>query len=104
MLKVFTAEQIRQWDTFTIENEPISPEGLMDRACIAFVNWFTEKFNTREKIAIVCGKGNNGGDGLVISKKLSAVNYDVTVFKVGDNIRLEPFTVVIDAIFGSGLS
>jgi hydroxyethylthiazole kinase-like uncharacterized protein yjeF len=104
MIKLLSAKQIRDWDAFTIANEPISPEALMERASNAFVNWFVASFNTSEKIAIVCGKGNNGGDGAVIGRILATQGYDVKIFNVGDALQLDPFTVIIDAIFGSGLS
>lgn len=103
---ILNASQIRDWDAYTIANEPISPDGLMERASNAFVSWFVRMFNTEEKIGIVCGKGNNGGDGMVIGRLLSARRYNVTVFKLEENtdINLDPFTVLIDAIFGSGLN
>jgi hydroxyethylthiazole kinase-like uncharacterized protein yjeF len=104
MIKILSAAQIREWDAFTIANEPISPEGLMERASNAFVNWFVEKFNTSEKIAIVCGKGNNGGDGIVIGRILRDKDYDVNIFKVEEDFDADSFTVIIDAIFGSGLN
>jgi hydroxyethylthiazole kinase-like uncharacterized protein yjeF len=104
MIKLLNAAQIRDWDAFTIANEPISPEGLMERASNAFAKWFVSRFDTNEKIAIVCGKGNNGGDGVVIGRLLAGRGYDVRVFKVGDPLNLGPFTIVVDAIFGSGLS
>jgi hydroxyethylthiazole kinase-like uncharacterized protein yjeF len=104
MIPLYSAKQTQEWDAFTIANEPISSEKLMERASNAFVNWFTSKFETKEKIAIVCGKGNNGGDGLIIGRLLSGKGYNAVVFKVGDSLDLDPFTIVIDAIFGSGLS
>jgi ADP-dependent NAD(P)H-hydrate dehydratase / NAD(P)H-hydrate epimerase len=104
MISILTAEQIRAWDAYTIANEPISGEGLMERASNAFVNWFVTKFDAKEKIGIVCGKGNNGGDGIVIGRLLSERKYNVRTLKAEDNLDLSSFTVIIDAIFGSGLS
>jgi NAD(P)H-hydrate epimerase len=104
MIRILTAEQTRAWDAYTIANEPISPEGLMERASNAFVNWFIKKFETTERIAIVCGKGNNGGDGIVIGRLLVLRGYSVTVFKADEHFNLNNFTVVLDAVFGSGLS
>lgn len=104
MIPLYTAKQTQDWDAFTIANEPVSSEKLMERASNAFVNWFISKFEKKEKIAIVCGRGNNGGDGMVIGRILSGRGYDVTIFKFEDRISFEPFTVIIDAIFGTGLS
>jgi len=103
MTRILSAAQIREWDAYTIANEPISPEGLMERASNAFVSWFVPRYNTGEKIGIVCGKGNNGGDGLVIARLLSDRHYDVSILRL-DEADYNSFTVLIDAIFGSGLS
>src|ERR1051325_3335939 len=104
MIRLLSAAQIRDWDAFTIANEPISPEGLMERASNAFVNWFVARFNARETIGIVCGKGNNGGDGIVIGRLLREKGYNVKVVKVEETFDANSFTVIIDAIFGSGLN
>lgn len=104
MIPLYNAEQVREWDAFTIKNEPVSQDALMERASTAFVNWFVERFTTNEKIAIVCGKGNNGGDGVVIGRLLTERRYNVSIFKSEDSFDLTSFTIIIDAIFGSGLS
>lgn len=71
MLKLLTASQTQLADKYTIENLPISSWELMERACNAFVTWFLSKFTDRKKtILVFCGKGNNGGDGLAISRML----------------------------------
>jgi len=106
MIPLYSAKQTQEWDAFTIANEPISSEKLMERASNAFVNWFISKFETKEKIAIVCGKGNNGGDGLVIGRLLTGKGYNVKIFKAEEDksFNFESFNVLIDALFGSGLS
>lgn len=133
MLKVLNTKQIRELDTFTIENEPISSIDLMERACQAFATWFAEKFNTTKNIGIVCGTGNNGGDGLASARMLHEMNYSVKVWIVRGTVsesldfianlkrlqgKVEIYeitsasdrglfsdcAVLIDAIFGSGLS
>jgi len=106
MILIPNAEQIRAWDAYTIANEPISPEGLMERASKAFADWFVRHFDTTERIVIVCGKGNNGGDGVVIGRLLGDRGYAITIIKVEDGppFNFDLYTIVIDAIFGSGLS
>ena len=79
MQKLFTAQQIRAWDQFTIENEPISSIDLMERASLAFVHWFEKQYNTAHPIFIYAGPGNNGGDGLAIARLLNDRNYTVEV-------------------------
>ncbi|MEP2025090.1 MAG: NAD(P)H-hydrate dehydratase [Reichenbachiella sp.] len=132
-LKVLDAEQIRQADQFTIKNEPIHSIDLMERASEEFARWFTALFDTEIPIVIFCGTGNNGGDGLVICRLLNDAGYTVSLFCVGDPDSgsrdfkinydiiqnydipqtvidqsnfptLGKDTVIIDAIFGSGLS
>lgn len=132
-LKVLDAEQIRQADQFTIKNEPIHSIDLMERASEEFVKWFTAQFSADSPVVIFCGTGNNGGDGLVICRLLNEAGYMVSLFCVGDpdsgsrdfkinydyiqnydipqtvieegNFpELTTGTIIIDAIFGSGLS
>ncbi|MCB0547485.1 MAG: NAD(P)H-hydrate dehydratase [Phaeodactylibacter sp.] len=81
-MKIFSAEQIRQLDAYTIENEPIPSIDLMERAALTFTYWFIEEFpDTRKPVHIFCGPGNNGGDGLAIARMLHHRFYDVTVYR-----------------------
>jgi hydroxyethylthiazole kinase-like uncharacterized protein yjeF len=132
MIRILSSKQIRAVDAYTIEHEPILSINLMERASREFVNWFVERFDVTHRIGIVCGTGNNGGDGLAISRLLREWNYRVHVWIVRGasetedfNINLDrlkgriepmPFLpgggsdtfveidVIIDALFGSGLS
>ncbi|MEQ9298542.1 MAG: NAD(P)H-hydrate dehydratase [Cyclobacteriaceae bacterium] len=134
MAKILTAEQTRAADQYTIEHEPIASIDLMERASTAFVDWFIERFPTSQSVAIFCGTGNNGGDGLAISRILQTKRDDVNAFVIGDpkkgtqdfKINLERWTklgnpisvinsahdfqgnvssdIIIDGLFGSGLS
>lgn len=80
-MKIFSAAQIRNWDQFTIENEPISSYDLMERASGKFVEWFiSEHSNTDQPIYIFCGSGNNGGDGLAVARLLHQSFYKPIVF------------------------
>lgn len=79
-MKLLTADQIRAWDSFTIQNEPISSLGLMERASSVFTDWFAMIYDAQRPILIVCGTGNNGGDGLVIARYLHLLRFNVTVY------------------------
>lgn len=132
-MKLFNSNQIRQWDNFTIENEPVSSIDLMERASTTFVQWFIQKFNSTQPVYIFCGLGNNGGDGLVIARLLLQAGYAVKIFVLRyshrtssdfhqNYVRLKSVAdvesihseqdypiipenvVVLDAIFGSGLN
>lgn len=133
MIPVLSAAQTRQADAYTIQNEPIPSIDLMERASHAFTSKFTELAGRGHRLYVFCGTGNNGGDGLAVSRLLIKQGYDVRVFVVGDpekgspdfktNLeRLEVLTsssiinseshfpqlnnqdIVIDGLFGSGLS
>ena len=133
-MKILNALQIKQADEFTIKNEPILSIDLMERAATKCVEWLKNKYNSDKSFAIFCGVGNNGGDGLVIARLLTENKYNVKVFIVEFSknyspdfiINLEKLkktnmelvtlsekdfqfkiaadTIVIDAIFGSGLN
>lgn len=132
-MKIFNVEQIRAMDAHTIAHEPITSIDLMERASQAFVRWFCNQYVNTRPIAIFCGKGNNGGDGLAIARILSACGYDVQVFiiehtlnatddfrqnlsRLGNHLtprriqsendipQLPKQVVCIDALLGTGLS
>lgn len=132
-MKIFNVEQIRAMDAYTIEHEPIASIDLMERASQAFVRWFCNQYVNTRPVAIFCGKGNNGGDGLAIARILSNSGYDVQVFiaeytlnatddfkqnwaRLGSHLtprrihsendlpQLPKQVVCIDALLGSGLS
>ena len=69
-MKILNGEQIRQWDQFTIEHEPVASIELMERAASKCVDWLEEKNLLQYPFRIFCGKGNNGGDGLAIARIL----------------------------------
>lgn len=133
MLKILTSSQIKELDAYTIQHEPIASIDLMERACRAFATWFTTRITNHRTVGVVCGTGNNGGDGLGIARHLNEQGYDVKVWIVrGSMPESEEFNlnrkrlqgkipafeiisesdqnlfsdraVLIDAIFGSGLS
>jgi ADP-dependent NAD(P)H-hydrate dehydratase / NAD(P)H-hydrate epimerase len=70
-MKVLTAAQVRAWDEYTMENEPISSIDLMERASTACVDWILQHYPSQHDFSIFCGKGNNGGDGLAIARLLA---------------------------------
>ena len=67
MLKLLTAEQIRQVDKFTIEHKPILSIDLMEKASGAFIEVFIKHFPDKKRsVAVYCGTGNNGDSPGVI--------------------------------------
>jgi hydroxyethylthiazole kinase-like uncharacterized protein yjeF len=79
-MKILSAEQIRLWDQYTIEQEPITSINLMERAARKCVEWLIHQYPDAPSYAIFCGKGNNGGDGLAIARMLLLENYTVTIY------------------------
>jgi len=131
-MKIFTADQIREWDQYTIENEPISSIELMERAATVFTDWLFDQIPQDQNITLVCGPGNNGGDGLVVARNLHQMKFtvnvicceiasrsedndhqfqklpkDLPVLHLRENDPLPDVTpdeIIVDAIFGSGLN
>lgn len=141
-MKILTAEQVRAWDQFTIEHEPIASIDLMERAASKCFEWLEENNWFIYPFAIFCGKGNNGGDGLAIARMLANRGCTVSVYILefghkgtedfqANLARLHQYpavtiqfiqeeppkgvpwtnfhelpkdTIVIDALFGSGLT
>lgn len=79
-MKILSAKQTRELDAYTIEHEPISSIDLMERASSVFVDWFTAHYPRQQQIIhIICGMGNNGGDGLAVARLLHLMTYQVRV-------------------------
>ena len=71
-MKVLTAEQMREADRLTTERHGIPSLQLMENAGAAVADYLAETFpdlSTRN-ILVLCGKGNNGGDGFVVARRL----------------------------------
>lgn len=133
-MKIFSTKQIREIDRLTIEKEPISSIDLMERAADAIFRWFAKNICADKKVAIFAGPGNNGGDGLALARMLIECGYVVEVYLLDSNAlsadcqinlsRLKnqgvvsPVTIkneidfpkdlnnviIVDALFGSGLT
>jgi NAD(P)H-hydrate epimerase len=79
-MKICSAAQIRELDAYTIKHEPISSLDLMERAAACFTQWLIQTYpNQQQPVHIICGIGNNAGDGLVAARLLHHAGYDVTV-------------------------
>jgi ADP-dependent NAD(P)H-hydrate dehydratase / NAD(P)H-hydrate epimerase len=81
-MKIFTSEQIRAIDKLTIENEPVSSIDLMERASMQLYKWIEERFGRSEHFVVFAGPGNNGGDGLALSRMLYKNGYSVETYYV----------------------
>ena len=85
-MKILTTAQIREWDAFTILNEPIKSIDLMERAAKQAYALFTQQMQTflpepsNNIFAVFCGQGNNGGDGLVFARMLQEAGFNAQVY------------------------
>ncbi|MFT3680863.1 MAG: NAD(P)H-hydrate dehydratase [Ferruginibacter sp.] len=79
-MKICTAAQIKEWDQYTILHEPIASIDLMERAAVHIYRWLLENFTHSNACCIICGNGNNGGDGLALARMLAKDNHAVRVF------------------------
>ncbi|MBK0377820.1 NAD(P)H-hydrate dehydratase [Mucilaginibacter segetis] len=135
MLPLLVSGQIREADAYTIAHEPIASIDLMERACKAFVGWFINHFQDKNQtISVYCGTGNNGGDGLAISRllyehgyhqlhvkitrfsdkasddfnvnlhRLKATGIVITEITQAGRLLPEESELLIDAMLGSGLN
>ncbi len=75
---LYTAEEMRALDSWAIHDEGVPSLELMERAGAEVVRVVTAMAPDRP-IRVVCGKGNNGGDGFVVGRLLSAAGLDVDV-------------------------
>jgi ADP-dependent NAD(P)H-hydrate dehydratase / NAD(P)H-hydrate epimerase len=76
-MKLLNTQQIKAWDAYTILNEPIDSIDLMERASDAFFEWFFKLYDPENTVYVLCGTGNNGGDGLAIARNLHHAFYNV---------------------------
>ncbi len=81
-MKIFTSEQIRKIDAYTIENEPIASVALMERAAKELCSWIRKNFSKDTQFLFLIGPGNNGGDGWALARLLFIHGYENIRFYV----------------------
>lgn len=79
-MEIFSSEQIRAWDEYTIQHEPVTSVDLMERAAACCFDWLEKSGYLGQSFAVYCGKGNNGGDGLALARMLAAQDCPVVVY------------------------
>ncbi len=126
---LYTAEQTRELERIATEQHNLSFSELMTRAGASALATIKQHWPRAERILILCGTGNNGGDGFELARQAAAYDYRVMILQLGDEKSLTktasaakdallaigieihrfqeklPSTdVVVDAIFGTGLN
>ncbi|MEJ2592083.1 MAG: NAD(P)H-hydrate dehydratase [Candidatus Thiodiazotropha sp.] len=125
---LYTAAQVREFDRIAIEELGIAGAELMARAGTRAFHWIQQRWPGLREILVVCGIGNNGGDGFVLARQAKAAGLRVRLLLLGDPGRLkgdalamadawqahggeiEAFSglpgkpdLIVDAILGTGL-
>lgn len=127
---ILKASDIYNMEQSAKESYGLTDEILMENAGFAVFKKILKKTDKNSKTAVICGPGNNGGDGFVTARHLLSYGFQVDVFYTGDDnmyknaaktnldilkkmgITLHPFTsinhfneynIIVDALFGIGL-
>jgi len=87
--KLYRAEQVRAMDQYAIQQLGISGTVLMERAGAAAFRVLQQRWPQAKTITIVCGTGNNGGDGFVVARLAAEAGLIVRVLMAGDINRLQ---------------
>lgn len=127
MRYILTGKQMQSADAHTIHKIGIPSMVLMERAALQTVQIMEQEQLDFKNVLVVCGSGNNGGDGYVIARLLHMKGYSVSIYFTGDDTKRseenkqqkkiadyyripvkqefknEEYSVIIDAIFGTGL-
>lgn len=132
-MNILSAADIYKWEQATMANQHLAPAELMERAADALFRAIQQYVGERQaSFVILCGFGNNGGDGLAVGRMLHTAGHTVKIYLLdhtsyseenqlnqqrlyGIGIPIFPITpesqlelpeksIFIDALFGNGLS
>jgi NAD(P)H-hydrate epimerase len=89
-MKILTVDQMRQADRLTTERYGIPSLALMENAGSSIARFIAAHFSPlkRRRVVVLCGKGNNGGDGFVVARKLRELGGQPIVFLFADSSEL----------------
>ena len=101
---LYTAEQTRELDRIVSEQHNISTSKLMARAGAAALVSIKNHWPQAERILVLCGTGNNGGDGFELARLALEKDYRVNVIQLGGAAALSAETKAArDALLATGL-
>ncbi|MBQ9062677.1 MAG: NAD(P)H-hydrate dehydratase [Eubacterium sp.] len=127
MIRLLTARESKEADRLTISRGMPSPV-LMERAALSVLHTMQHRGMPLDRVLVIAGSGNNGGDGIAVARMLCEKGFTPSVLLTGnpdkysDGMRHQMellswyhpvfvnsyeagrYTVVVDAIFGVGLS
>ncbi len=88
-VNLYRAEQCRELDRLAIDEFGISGTILMERAGEAAFRALREAWPEARHVLVLCGVGNNGGDGFVVARLAREAGLEVDVYQVGDAGRIQ---------------
>ena len=83
VMKILTAAEMGATDARTVSDYGISFAALMENAGSAVARFVRRELPNAQSIVVLCGKGNNGGDGFVAARHLARSGCEVTVLLLG---------------------
>ena len=122
------AKESKEIDEFTINRMGVPEAVLTEKAALGVCHAVCATMPVTDKVLCVCGTGNNGGDAIAAARILFGKGYNVSVYQVGDKTKIsketkkqlkiaknygikvikkadyQKYDVIIDGIFGTGLS
>jgi NAD(P)H-hydrate epimerase len=83
-MKIVSAAEMREVDRVTSEQFGVPSLTLMENAGTVVADFVLSKYPNAKRIGVICGKGNNGGDGFVAARKLRQAEKDVRVLLLAE--------------------
>ena len=103
--KLYQAEQLQKLDRIAIEKYNISGLTLMERAGAAAFDLLRNAFPEARRITVLCGTGNNGGDGYVVARLAHQAGFNTRLLQLGNIKKLsKDAQTVADKLRNSGLT
>ena len=94
MLKIYSTQQARDFDVKASREFAIASAELMARAGRAAAALVLRRWPLAQRILVLCGPGNNGGDGYVVAELLRVAVRDVAVFAYGEPQSGQSFAIL----------
>jgi len=88
VMKIVTASEMREIDRVTTARFRVPSLRLMENAGAAVAEFVLSSYPTAKTFGIICGKGNNGGDGFVLARKLREAGKEVRLLLLADHSEL----------------
>lgn len=126
MKYLVNSQEMKEFDKNTIEYFGVPSMVLMERAALSVFELIRQRYSQKISVLVICGSGNNGGDGFALARLLFLAGYPVNLYlpmkmdKMTEETRcqynsakryeipitetLGKYDIIVDALFGIGLS